>query len=122
MKEKMRWIIVMFFSLFFLPINVAAEEADGGDDIEIFGLELEKLLNLGSGILALVLCVLTLAAWKRSYNQRLKYVGVAFALFAVKGLLAAHELVLEEWSFIDPVISVFDFAILLAFFVGIIKR
>lgn len=121
MKEKTPWVII-FFSLFLLPISVAAEERDNGDDLEIFNLEVEKLLNLGSGVLALVLCVLTLAAYRRSYNQRLKYVSVAFALFAVKGLLAAHELFFREWSFIDPVTSVLDFAILLAFFVGVIKR
>ena len=121
MRSKTAMLVVLF-SLIVFPLNGAAEEYNDEGDVEVFGLELEKLLNLGSGILALVLFMLALAAQRRTYSRRLKYVSIAFLLFAVKGVLAAHELLFSEWSFIDPVISVLDFAILLAFFVGVIKR
>lgn len=120
MKHKLLWIFV-FLSLLLLPSLVVAED-EVGDDIEVFGLELEKLLNLGSGILAAVLFLLTQIAYRRTRNQRLQYVSFAFVLFAVKGFLMAHELFFREWPWVDPLASVLDFAILLIFFFGMIKK
>ena len=113
--------IFILFALSLFSSTVLAQE-DEGDDITVYNLELEKLLNLGSGILALILFLLTQAAYKRTSNKRLHYVNIAFLLFAVKGFLIAHELFFEELPWIDPVTSVLDFAILLTFFFGIIKK
>jgi len=114
-------LIFILLSLFLLPFSVVAEN-DDGEDIELFGLELEKLLNLGSGILAIVLFLLTQTAYRRTRNKRLQYVSFAFVLFALKGFLMAHELFFREWSWVDPTASALDFAILLIFFFGIIKQ
>jgi hypothetical protein len=119
MKQKnIFFIVLVLLSIIAIPIVIAEED----DDVSIFGLELEKLLNLGSGILALALFFVTIAAAKRTGNKRLKYVSIAFLLFAAKGLLISHELLITEIIWIDIATSVLDFAILLAFFFGIIKK
>src|SRR3989344_5547873 len=107
------------FLLFFLCSSFVVAE-DTGTDLTIYNLEVEKLLSFGSGLLALFLSLLTWFAYRRSDNNRLFYVSLAFFLFAVKGFLIAHELFVSEWSFIDPVANILDFVILLAFFVGIV--
>lgn len=116
-----RLCITIFFFLFLLSFTTIADEGEK-DDITIFNLELEKVLSFGSGILAAVLLYLTTIAYQRTQNKRLKYVSIAFALFAIKGFLIAHELFFEEWSFVDPLAILLDFAILLTFFFGIIKK
>ena len=117
MKYKNIFILFLFFIV--LSFNVRAEE---DSDIEIYGLELEKVLNLGSGILATLLFFLTQIAYRRTQNARLKYVSIAFAIFAIKGFITSHELFFKEWSLVDPTASVLDFVILLVFFFGVIKR
>ena len=100
---------------------VLAQELEG-NDIKVHDFELEKLLSFGSGILALILFFLTRAAYKRTHSKRLSYVSIAFLLFALKGFFIAHELFFTEWPLIDIFSNVLDFAILLTFFFGIIKK
>ena len=109
----------MTLMLIQLPFFVLAEE---GDDVEVFGLEVEKLLNLGSGILAIALFIVTVIAYKRTKRKKLIYISVAFLLFAIKGLLQSHELFIDEWSWLDPTASFLNFAILLSFFFGVLKK
>ncbi|MBS3102840.1 hypothetical protein J4458_05340 [Candidatus Woesearchaeota archaeon] len=119
MKNKILFYAMLFVLLMHLSSIVFAQE---DDDLEIFGLEAEKLLNLGSGMLATALLIFTLAAYKRTKKERLVYVSAAFALFAVKGFLTSIELLSIDWSWVDPVASLLNFGILLAFFAGIIKK
>lgn len=106
------------FLLLGLPFVIAEENTD----IFVGNFELEKLLNLGSGILAFILFLLTFFAYKRSSNKRLLYVSVAFLLFSLKGILVSLEMFFGDWSWVDPVASIFDFAILLSFFFGILRK
>ena len=124
MNHKMFLIALTVFSLMLLPLSVGAKGSEDGrsEDLEIFGLELEKVLNLGSGILAAFLGYLTYIAYTRTNNKRLKYVSLAFAIFAIKGFLTSAELFFNEGPWIDPTASVLDFVILLVFFFGIIKK
>ena len=109
----------MFLLLLATTIVSAAEE---NDDWKLFGLEGEKLFNLGSGILATILFGLTFLAYKRTKQKRLLYVTLAFFLFAIKALLGAHELFIEEIPWTEPTAAVLQFGILLSFFYGITKK
>jgi hypothetical protein len=111
----------IFFLIIFLLVSTFSF-AEEEDDIELFGLELEKLLNLGSGILAAGLFTMTLASYKRSGNKRLLFVILAFLLFAAKNFLVGSEIFFDEWSLADPIASSIDFAVLISFFIGILKR
>tara|TARA_Y100000310_G_C20698091_1_gene827161 strand:- start:882 stop:1226 length:345 start_codon:yes stop_codon:yes gene_type:complete len=114
MKTKIFIFVVLLLAL--SPAVLA------DDDIEVFGLELEKLLNLGSGILALGLFVVTAIAYKRNQRSKLLFICLAFLLFSLKGFLTAHELFIPELEFVDPIASFLDFGILLSFFTGVLKR
>ncbi|HLD86868.1 MAG TPA: hypothetical protein VJB12_02290 [Candidatus Nanoarchaeia archaeon] len=112
--------ILFAFTLLIVSPFAYAQEEPG--DFEIAGLELEKLLNLGSGLLAAGLFIATAIAYQRTGNKRLPYVSAAFLLFAIKGFLTSHELFMEEWPFVDPFASALNFAIILCFFIGIVKK
>ena len=119
MKDKIALYLVL--ALFFanIPSFALAEEAG---DLRILGFELEKIFNLGSGLLATGLFAATLLAYRRTKNKRLVYVSAAFLLFAAKGFLTSHELFFEEWKWVEPTASFLNFAILLSFFLGVIKK
>ena len=120
MKYKALFGYAALFFIAFFSLGVAAQ-GDEDQDISVDGLELEKILNLGSGVMAARLFFLTRAAYARTRNRRLHYVSLAFVFFAFKGFLTSSELFFTELSWVDPTASVLDFAILLIFFFGIIK-
>ncbi|MDP3765645.1 MAG: hypothetical protein Q8R04_03965 [Nanoarchaeota archaeon] len=119
MKNRIVFYTILVLLLTTISSFVFAEEAD---DLMVAGFELEKLLNFGSGLLATGLFTATLLAYRRIKNKRLIYVSAAFLLFAVKGFLTSHELFFKEWQWVDPIASVLNFAILLSFFFGVIKK
>ncbi len=110
-------IFLLLLVSFSLPVL-----AEDGEEDTAFGFELEKLLNLGSGLLATALSILTFVSYKRTRNKRLLFVGTAFALFAAKSLLVGVEIFFGEWPGVDHIASITDFFILLSFFLGIIKK
>ena len=112
-------IICLMMLLLSSAIPVFAEE---DADWALFGFEGEKLFNLGSGILSTVLFILTVIAYRRTKQSRLLYVSTAFFLFAVKGYLGASELFFEELPWVDPTAAVLNFAILLCFFFGLMRK
>jgi hypothetical protein len=114
---SMGMIILLLVISFSLPVL-----AEDGEEAEAFGFELEKLLNLGSGLLAAALSILTFVSYKRTRNKRLLYVGLAFMLFSLKSLLVGVEIFFGEWPGVDHISSIADFFILLSFFLGIIKK
>ena len=117
MKNK-----IMFFTILTtisLSYFVLAQEIG---DFQVGGLELDKLLNFGSGLLATALFIPTLLAYKRSKSKRLIYISIAFFLFAIKSFLTSQELFFQEWLWVDPVASIMNFAIMLTFFFGVIKK
>jgi len=113
--------IICLIAMFLLSATAVFAQEEN-DDWQLFGLEGEKLFNLGSGILATILFALIAIAYKRTRQSRLLYVSSAFLLFAVKGYLGAHELFFEEMAWVDPTAAVLNFAILLCFFWGIMKK
>ena len=120
MKNRIMWIVpIMTAMIAIFPVSALAIESG---DIAIGGIELDKLLNLGTAILATILCILTIIAYRRKNSKRLLYVGIAFLIFAIKGFLMSVEIFLGDLKWIDPVANVLDFAMLLSFFLGIIKK
>ncbi|MBS3137387.1 hypothetical protein J4232_03065 [Candidatus Woesearchaeota archaeon] len=116
-------LMTISFSSFVLAEQTAAGDiTEIDDDIQFAGFELEELLNLGAGLLALALFVITVVAYNRTENKRLVYVSIAFLLFSVKGFLTSHELFFNELQLIDPLASALNFAIILCFFLGVVKN
>ena len=113
---------IIFFGIMVGFLLIPYVLAEQNTDIFVRGFEVDKLLSLGSGILATLLFMLTLYAYKRNRIKRLLYVILAFLLFSIKGLLLSLEIWFGDWALVDIVSSSLDFAILLSFFFGVIKK
>ena len=118
---KIKKLVNIFILMLFAFPLVFAQESEFEDPV-IFGLEVEKLLFFISAHLALALAVLTLIAYLRTKKLRLIFITSAFFLFSAKLFLLSLELFIDEIAWIDIVAAFFDFAILLAFFYGVIKK
>ena len=117
--KQLTKIIGLLLMVLLLATTVLAEDHEDEGLIEAYG---EEVLNLGSGILATVLFALTFIAYRRTNRSRLLYVSLAFLLFAIKGYLSGAELFFGEWLWVDSTTGILDFAILLSFFRGILKK
>lgn len=123
MKKKLYVQMLFLVLLCFTAINtVYAANEKTQQDITVFNLELEKILNLGTALLALILASLTFLSFKRTGKQRLLFVTIAFGLFAFKMLMIGSEMFFGEFPLVDQISSIMDFVILLTFFLGIIKK
>ena len=119
MKSRLFYFMVFVITIIQLLPPVLAQT---GEDFHVFGLEFAKLLNLGSGLLAISLFVITLLAYRQKKSKRLIYVSIAFFLFALKEFLISLELFVVDLPWVDPQAGVLNFAILLSFFFGILKK
>ena len=116
-------LIVCIFALLALNAYADSNVTEQGD-INIFTrIALDDLITLASSVLAIVLFALTFIAYRRSGRSKLAYVSAAFFLYAVKGFINASDLFLpvkSAWA--DPTANFLDFAILLCFFIGIMRK
>ena len=115
-------IIVLAIGTFSAMFISSTNEEGELDDIMFFGFELEKLLGLVNGVLAISLFAITFTAFRREHRERMLFVSIAFLLFATRNFLFAHELFIEEIPIIDPILPIIDFFILLTFFYGMLKK
>jgi formate hydrogenlyase subunit 3/multisubunit Na+/H+ antiporter MnhD subunit len=87
------------------------------------GLELDNVITLIASIMAMVLFGLTFLSYKRDGRKRFLYVSIAFLLFAIRGLLLTLDIFYpQKAGWVDLFAAVLDFAILLSFFFGILKK
>lgn len=106
--------------VFNAPFIVGQEIVEGGDYIFI-GFELEKLLGLVNGVIALFLFFVAYLAYRRDERKRLLYVSLAFLIFSVKGFMLASQNFFDI-DFVDPMLPVLEFFVLLFFFFGVLKK
>jgi len=112
-------ILVSLISFFIVSAEVKSEE----NDPKVLGMDMDEIIVIGSSILALFLFAVTFAAYMRDGRKRLLYVAIAFFLFAIKGVLISLDTFFPEkgmWA--DPIANFLDFAILLSFFFGVVRK
>ncbi len=120
-KSTYMWMVVAFL-LISSVVFVLAKEVEAEPAPAIGKFEAEKLIGFINGILATILASVTFAAYKRDKRDRLIFVGLAFALFAVRSFLVGYELFFPEIRGIDPVTPILDFFVMLSFFYGVLKK
>ena len=86
--------------------------------------DLNELLQIGSGLFALLLFALSLLAYHRSKQSRLLLVSASFFLYFFKLIMDHIDFLLPniENSFLDLILSGIDFVILLLFFLAVVKK
>lgn len=109
--------LIIIFS--FASTTVAAQEEK---EIDFFGVELEKLITFINAFIALFLFIVSFIAYRRDERRRLFYVSLAFLLFAIKSFLISSELFFPEVDWFDPIATILEFAILLSFFYGVLRK
>jgi hypothetical protein len=93
------------------------------NDLTIYGLGAEVVISILVSALAVFLFVISAMAYRKSGKRRLLFVTAAFFVFVVKGfLIALNDLPSIEVQWIESAASLFDFAILLLFFSGLVKE
>jgi len=111
---------------FFLLVGIFSTHAFAENENEITvlsGIELDNIITLISSILSIILFTLTFVAYKQSGKSKLSYIAAAFLLFAIKGFVLSSDMVfVYAVNWMDPAAHLLDFAILLLFFSGIIKK
>ena len=124
MKNKIYAVLAVISVLVIMSsLVLAAEEEEDEKDLQAFGIDADELITLGSSILAITLFAITAIAYKRDGRKKLLYVSIAFLLFAIKGLLIASDIFFpNKTGWVDPTANFLDFAILLSFFFGLIKK
>ena len=86
-------------------------------------LEVDNVITFIASIMALVLFGLTFLSYRRDGRTRFLYVSIAFLLFAIRGLLLTLDIFYpQKAGWVDVSAAVLDFAILLSFFFGILKK
>ena len=104
-----------------IPCIAAQSESDSGDYF-IYGFELDKILSLLNGCIALVLAILTFIAYKTDGRSRFFYISLAFFIFSIKSFLVSSEILFSGLPWRDPLSIVLEFLVLLAFFYGVTKK
>lgn len=124
MKKNYLLVLGMLFLVLIISSSfVLAIEETKENKPQAFGFDLEGLITFGSSILAIVLFILTIIAYKRDGRKNLLYISIAFLLFAIKGVLVSIDIFFpEKGGLIDPIANFLDFAILLSFFFGVVKK
>ena len=127
MKRKNLFLIIGIVGLILIalsPVIITEKVTDQeiGKDLTFLGLELEKILSLINGIIALILFIITFISYKRDGRIRLLYVSTAFLIFAIKSFLVYSEIFFLSLYWIDPVSIVLELGVLLLFFFGVIKK
>jgi hypothetical protein len=121
MKTKNLISIFIILALIIAPALVSAQEDISEGDIEFLGIELELLISLITGIIALVLFFITFLAYQRDGRKRFLYVSLAFLIFAIKSFLIFLEVFIEiEW--IDPLAIFLELIVILLFFFGVVRK
>lgn len=84
----------------------------------------ENLATAALTVLALALLVIALRAWQYAHSGRVLWLALGFALFLLKGLLYSVALFRStDWSSGVALAGVtLDVAILLAFYVAVLRR
>jgi hypothetical protein len=121
-KKGLLVFVIMVLLVLTLFAAIYSVQTEDEEELNIFGLEVEKVISLVNGYLALLLFVITYLGYKRSQSKRMLYVSIAFGLFALRSFLAASELFFTESNFIDPFSVALDFIILLTFFYGMVRK
>jgi hypothetical protein len=113
-------VILAIFITTNLPYSYALgdnpDALDKGDVAEIF--------DLGSGIFAAILFVLSLIAYRKVKLKKILFVAIAFGLFAVRTILSRLDLFMPdiESSFLELMLAITSFIALSLFFLAIVRK
>lgn len=116
----------LFAALATLSSNVQAAVTDTTtDDVDLLDkANVAELFDIGSGIFAVILCTLSLIAYKNLKSRRMLLVSAAFGMFAIHAIVSRIDVFIPaiESSLLELIVSIISFVSLAFFFLAIVKR
>jgi formate-dependent nitrite reductase membrane component NrfD len=85
----------------------------------IFGLDITEIITIFTSILAIILGIISFIAYRRDQRSKFLLVTLAFAIFALEGVLIVGSDVLSYGRFPDIIASLLDFVMLVCIFLSI---
>ncbi len=122
-------IVIVFLLITFTYAHVYGQNTDAlqsVDNVEIFDFkrDIAEVFDLGSGVFAAVLFVLSLIAYINLRQKRMLYVSIAFGLFAVRTIVSRSDLFMPEIesSLLEMMLAIMSFVALSLFFIAIVRK
>lgn len=83
-----------------------------------------ELFDIGSGIFAVILCTLSLIAYRNLRSTRMLLVSAAFGMFAIHAIVSRLDVFIPaiESSVLELIVSIISFVSLAFFFLAIVRR
>lgn len=83
-----------------------------------------ELFDIGSGIFAVILCTLSLIAYRNLRSTRMLLVSAAFGMFAVHAIVSRLDVFIPaiESSVLELIVSIISFVSLAFFFLAIVRK
>jgi hypothetical protein len=93
-------------------------------DVLLDRASMAELFDIGSGIFALILCALSLRAYRNLKSTRMLFVSAAFGMFAVHAIASRLDVLIPaiESSVLELIVSIISFVTLAFFFLAIVTK
>ena len=93
------------------------------DASPVNGLDISDVIVILTSILAFVLGIISLVGYRRDGRIKILFVAAAFFIFTLKGvMIIGSDLLSLQKPTLDLLAQLLDFAVLIFFFAGMIKR
>jgi hypothetical protein len=93
-------------------------------DVLLDRASMAELFGIGSGIFAVILCTLSLRAYRNLKSTRMLLVSAAFGMFAAHAILSRLDVLIPaiESSVLELIVSIISFVSLAFFFLAIVTK
>ena len=130
-------IIIAKFIVYGLPLGIMAlllssniaqsimyNNNNSNIDLLLDKTDMAELFDIGSGVFAVILCTLSLIAYRNLKSTRMLLVSAAFGMFAIHAIVSRLDLFIPqiESSVLELIVSIISFVSLAFFFLAIVKR
>ncbi len=119
-------MLSFFFFLFSTLVNGGGGGVEQQQQIgEHQSSNIAEILDIGSGIFAVFLMLLSLMAYKNRRTIQLLFVSAAFGIFSLRTLIAKLDIIFSseiQATTVELALSLSTFAILLLFFIAIVGK
>ena len=88
MKITNKLLFMVLTIMLILPFTLAQDN----NEIKAWGLDLEEILSLTNGLLALILFIITLIAYRIDGRKRFLFVSLAFLIYSLKSIIDSLEI------------------------------
>lgn len=116
--------LVSVVAILYSNMQSIAYSNNNSIDLLLDKTNMAELFDIASGIFAVILCTLSLVAYRNLKSTRMLLVSAAFGIFAVHAIVSKLDVFIStiESSILELIVSIISFVSLAFFFLAIVKR